>query len=339
METLELLLDKSNKENSINKAAEILKNGGIVAMPTETVYGLAASAYDNDAITKIFTAKGRPQDNPLIVHISNMQMLSEVAENIPPEVISLTEEFWPGPLTLVLKKGPKICNNVSAGLNTVAVRMPNNEIALELINKSGLPLAAPSANLSGRPSPTKAEHVIADLKGKIDAVLMSDDCAVGVESTVVSLCTNPPRLLRPGAVTKEQLEAFLPNLVVDNAVLNELKAGEKVASPGMKYKHYAPKTEVILVEGSGQDFANYVNGKTDCIAVCFLEDSGIVIEKTVYGSTKNEATLAKNLFECLRQLDNKGYQKAYVHAPTKSGIGLAVYNRLIRAAAFKVVKL
>ena len=209
---------KDNLEG-IKAAAEILKADGIVAMPTETVYGLAASAYSNKAISKVFAAKGRPQDNPLIVHISDMDMLREVVSEFSYAAKALAEKFWPGPLTMVLPKGAKVCDSVSRGLSTVAVRMPENEVARELIRASGLPLAAPSANLSGSPSPTTANHVITDLDGRIDAVIMSGDCTVGVESTVVSLCVDPPRLLRPGFITAEQLREVLPSLVIDKAVL------------------------------------------------------------------------------------------------------------------------
>ena len=236
----------------ISAAAEILKADGIVAVPTETVYGLAASAYSDTAISKVFAAKGRPQDNPLIVHISDFEMLSDVVSDFPKEARALAEKFWPGPLTMVLPKGEKVADSVSRGLSTVAVRMPNNRVALDIIKAAGIPLAAPSANLSGSPSPTTADHVISDLDGKIDAVVMSGSCEVGLESTVVSLFTDPPRLLRPGFVTAEELKEILPNLVVDKAVLEELQKGEKAASPGMMYKHYSPKTEVFLVEAEAE---------------------------------------------------------------------------------------
>lgn len=339
MKTLILDLNSGQEAEKIQTAADILKNGGIVAIPTETVYGLAASSYDNEAIRKVFAAKGRPQDNPLIVHIADIEMLSDIARDIPKEAFVLAENFWPGPLTMVLKKNGSVCENVSAGLNTVAVRLPNNNIARSLIRASGLPLAAPSANLSGYPSPTTAKHVINDLSGKIDAVIAAEDCSVGVESTVITLAENPPRLLRPGAVTAEQLRVFLPNLIIDKAVLNELKSGERVASPGMKYKHYSPKTHVVLVEGDSNSFAEFVNSAKNSVAVCFSEDNEVKIEKMIYGSAADEATLAHNVFLCLRELDNKGYSTAYVHAPSKTGIGLAVYNRLIRAAGFEVKKL
>lgn len=328
--------------NGITTAAEILKNDGIVAIPTETVYGLAASAYSDDAISKVFAAKGRPQDNPLIVHIDSAEMLDEIVEELPEGAKALAEAFWPGPLTMVLKKSDSIAESVSRGLDTVAVRMPENEVAREIIKSSGLPLAAPSANLSGSPSPTSAKHVIIDLDGRIDAVVVSSDSSVGVESTVVTLVTNPPRLLRPGAVTAEELKAFLPDLVIDKAVLAEPEKGEQVASPGMKYKHYSPKTEAFLVEGSADAFAGLVNSKENAAVICFEEDVEKLKQEVsllCYGSEKQPAVQARRIFALLREADNFSCEAVYIHAPEKRGIGLAVYNRLIRAAAFKVIKL
>lgn len=326
--------------NAVGLASEILNNGGIVAVPTETVYGLAASAYSDSAIRAVFDAKGRPQDNPLIVHISSLDMLKDVACNIPAAAYECAKRFWPGPFTMVLPKGDKIADSVSAGLQTVAVRYPSEKTVCDIISASGLPLAAPSANTSGKPSPTAAQHVIDDLDGKIDAVVIGSDCTVGVESTVVSLVGEKPRLLRPGAVTPEQLKKVLPDLVIDDAVLQQLKEGEKAASPGMKYKHYAPKTEAFLVEGCSNSFVKLVNQKNDCAAVCFEEEYySINVPKISYGSKRNESTLAQNVFSVLRDVDALGVKEAYIHAPSKDGVGLAVYNRLIRACGFKVIEL
>lgn len=336
MNTLKLTDDNIG----ISTAAEILKDGGIVAIPTETVYGLAASAFDDEAIKKVFAAKGRPQDNPLIVHIADMAMLNEISENLPPEALKLADAFWPGPLTMVVPKSPKIAKSVSCGLETVAVRMPSNAVARKIINESGLPLAAPSANLSGSPSPTSAKHVISDLDGKIDAVVISGDCSVGVESTVISLVCNPPSLLRPGAVTFEQLKMYIPSVTMDKAVLSEPEKGEKVASPGMKYKHYAPKTEVFLVEGSSDAFAELVNSHDNVAAICFSEDVKKIKTATLcYGDAFDAEEQARSIFSLLRKTDEMNFSAVYIHAPQKNGVGLAVYNRLIRAAAFKVIKL
>ncbi len=331
---------KKEYENAVKCASEILKQGGIVALPTETVYGLAASAYSDDAIKAVFTAKGRPQDNPLIVHISNLDMLNYVAVDIPDAAYECAKAFWPGPFTMVLPKGNKIANSVSAGLDTVAVRYPSDKTICDIISASGLPLAAPSANTSGRPSPTAAKHVVDDLDGKIDAVVMGGECTVGVESTVVSLVGEHPRLLRPGAVTPNQLRSVLPDLIVDDAVLEKLKDDEKAASPGMKYKHYAPQTKAFLVEGCSNSFVKFINAKTDCAAICFQEEYySINVPKISYGSKRNESTLAKNVFSVLRDIDNLGVEEVYIHAPSKDGVGLAVYNRLIRACGFNVIVL
>ena len=339
METKRLLMGES-EDISIETAVGILNNGGVVAMPTETVYGLAASAYDNSAIEKVFLAKGRPQDNPLIVHIANYEMLNEIAREIPKKALECAKAFWPGPFTMVLKKTEKVADSVSRGLDTVAVRMPNSQTALKLINKSRLALAAPSANSSGKPSPTTYNHVLADLDGKIDAVIMGERSGVGVESTVVTFVGEKPRLLRPGAVTLEQLQAIVPDIEVDKAVLSSPKADEKVSSPGMKYKHYAPKCELYLIEANSEEFAKFVDLQNDGTAICFSEEVSLLKSECIpYGSKEKPETLAYGLFDVLRELDLKKINKAYVHAPEKSGVGLAVYNRLIRACSYKVISL
>jgi len=336
--TEKLIINAENYEKSINRSAEILKQGGIVAIPTETVYGLAASALDENAIKKVFEAKGRPQDNPLIVHISSMDMLNEVACNIPKTALRCAQIFWPGPFTMVLPRTDKTAPCVSAGLDTVAVRMPSHKTALDIIKAARLPLAAPSANVSGSPSPTTAIHVENDLNGKIDAIVFDKECNVGVESTVVSFCCNPPRLLRPGAVTVEQLKEIIPDLEIDKAILNQLEKGARVESPGMKYKHYAPKTECFLVEG--EDFAGFVNDKENCVAVCFGEESEeITVPKIIYGKAADENTLAHEVFAVLRKVDDLGCEEVFIHAPSRDGIGLAVYNRLLRACSFRVIEI
>ena len=323
-ERLEICCELYDK--SINRAAELLKSGGIVAIPTETVYGLAASAYDEAAVGKIFAAKGRPQDNPLIVHIADISMLQDITSEITDKAIECAKAFWPGPFTMVLKRGKAIPKSVSAGLDTVAVRMPDDIVARDLINACRVPLAAPSANVSGSPSPTTPYHVINDLDGRIDAVIMGNDCGIGLESTVV--------------ITVEQLKSVLPDIVVDDAVLKEPKKDEAVASPGMKYKHYAPKTETVLVSAGSDDFIEFVNNKKDCLAVCFNEESDkITVKKMSYGSQNDTADLAHNLFSMLRAVDGMNVKTVYIHTPEKTGVGLAVYNRLIRAAAFKVIEL
>lgn len=341
METLLIKPKDCNDLNELNKAAEILKNGGLVAIPTETVYGLAASAFSNTAVKNIFKAKGRPSDNPLIVHIADMSELDGIALEVPKIAKKCMDMFWPGPFTAVLPKTDKIPPCVSGGLNTVAVRMPKNDITRQIIRLSGVALAAPSANRSGSPSPSTAAHVIDDLSGRIDAIVVSSDCAVGVESTVVSFAVKPPRLLRPGGITAEQLKKVIPDLVIDPAVLTEPKKNAEVASPGMKYKHYAPKADVTLIEGESAAFINYCNENSDIdFALCFDEDiNKIAISAVSYGSKNDFEKQAENLFKSLRDIDKKGFKKVVVHAPDKREMGLAVYNRLIRAAGFKVIKL
>lgn len=340
MQTEKIDILSGDREKGILRAAEILKHGGIVAIPTETVYGLAANALDDSAIKNVFKAKGRPQNNPLIVHISDFDMIKNIACDIPEVTKVLAQKFWPGPLTMVLKKKNTIAKSVSAGLDTVAVRMPASITAREIIRATGIPLAAPSANISGRPSPTSANHVISDLDGKVDGIVLGEDCTVGVESTVVALFCNPPRLLRPGVVTAEQLREYLPDLIIDKAVLSEPEKGVAVASPGMLYKHYSPKTETFLVESDTARFIDFVNKKQNCAAICFKDEyNAIKCKKISYGSNDNKQELARNLFSALRSVDGLNADTVYIHAPDKSGMGLAIYNRLIRAAGFKVIEL
>ncbi len=340
METVLLHAMNTSSVDDIQKAAEILKNGGLVALPTETVYGLAANALDEVAVKNIFIAKGRPSDNPLIVHIAEFSDLDGIVSEVTPVAEKCMKAFWPGPFTAVLPKTKKIPTATSGGLDTVAVRMPKNEVARAIIKKAGLPLAAPSANRSGSPSPSTAGHVIDDLMGKIDAIVVSKNCEVGVESTVVSFAVNPPRLLRPGGVTAEQLRQYIPDLVIDAAVLAQPEKGAKVASPGMKYKHYAPSAEVTMVVGDEKAFSKYCNDQNPSLVVGYDEDEKLINSPFVsLGKAGDHKKAAERLFDTLRDVDKKGYKTVIVHAPTTDGMGLAVYNRLIRAAGFKVVQL
>lgn len=327
---------------ALARAAEILRQGGLCAIPTETVYGLAADAYNPDAVAAIFTAKGRPQDNPLIVHICDMEMLQPLVKEIPPAARKLAAAFWPGPLTMILPKTGAVPDIVSAGLPTVAVRMPADPAAREIIRLCGRPLAAPSANTSGLPSPTSAAAVAQDMDGKINAIVMGEDCAVGVESTVVTLVAAPPRLLRPGGVTAEMLRAVIGPLAIDRAVFASPAPGEKVASPGMKYKHYAPKARLTMVEGSAAQYIAFVNEQAPAgaFALCFAEDlPQLTVPAVVYGRRSDPASQAKGLFAALRELDARGCKVCYAAAPARDGISMAVYNRLIRACAFEVMVL
>lgn len=325
-------------KDDITAAAEILKNGGVVAIPTETVYGLAASCLDEQAVAKVFAAKGRPQDNPLILHVDSIDMLKTVVSEISDKAIQCANAFWPGPFTMVLPRKNTVPASVCGGLDTAAVRCPSQPTARAVITASGVPLAAPSANLSGSPSPTTWQHVNADLDGKIDAIIKDTPCEVGVESTVVSLVGEHPRLLRPGAVTVEQLKKVLPDLVIDEAVTGKFKSG-KASSPGMKYRHYAPKCELYMIKAQNDAFAEYVNNKNDAAVLCFSEEADKITVKTklVYGSQQNPSLTAQRLFDALRELDLTGAKKAYVHAPSADGVGLAVYNRLQRACEFREI--
>lgn len=333
---------KKADEESINEACRLIKNGDIVAVPTETVYGIAANAFDGEAIKKIFTAKGRPQDNPLIVHISDMNMLNDVVKSVPSDAYALADAFWPGPLTMIMPKGDKVAKETCAGLDSVGVRMPSNPVAHEIIARSGLPFAAPSANISGRPSPTNAEDVFFDMDGRLPLIIDGGECFAGVESTVVSLLGEKPIILRPGYITKEDMQSVLNKEVLLSAAITEgVKEGDKVLSPGMKYKHYAPNAQVYIVDGSFDAFKAYVCNKKDkgVFCLCFDgEEKDLPVECVTYGKKERADEQAHNLFTALRRLDEKKAVIVYARCPEKTGIGLAVYNRLIRAAAFRVIK-
>ncbi len=330
----------------IEKAAQILKDGGLVGIPTETVYGLAANALDGAAVAKIFEAKGRPMDNPLIVHVADFNDIESfnLVSEIPGSARLLAKRFWPGPLTMIMKKGKAVPDEVSAGLDTVAIRFPSHPVAQAIIRAAQLPLAAPSANLSGSPSPTTARHVMNDLDGKIQAVLDGGECEVGLESTVITLADGVPRVLRPGGVTVEQLRETLGEVEVDDAVLNQLEEGKKAASPGMKYKHYAPKANVVLLKCSDDEYIDYVNdhGGRGVAALCCDEDLSRLknVKVISLGKRGDYSQQAHRLFDSLRRIDGYGdVITVYSRLPHTDGVGMAVYNRLIRAAGFEVIDL
>lgn len=337
--TLKLKAFDINADHAdITTAAKILKNGGIVAIPTETVYGLAADAFNSEAVNKIFEAKGRPQDNPLIVHISSFEQIYSIAREVPESAKKLAEKFWPGPLTIILPKRQEIPDETSGGLDTVAVRMPSHRIANKIIALS-CPLAAPSANISGFPSPTSFEHVEADMTGRADAICDGGDCDVGVESTVITLATDKPMLLRPGGVTHEELEEIIGKVLVADAVLNPMKTDEKAESPGMKYKHYSPDAQIQIVRGNLKEFAELANA-SDCDGVlCFQGEEKLFPDKicVTFGNENDSLSQAQRLFEALRELDEKGAKNVLSRSPSKNGVGLAVCNRLYRAAAFRFI--
>ncbi|MGL5245739.1 MAG: L-threonylcarbamoyladenylate synthase [Sarcina sp.] len=333
----------------IDEAAVVIKEGGIVAFPTETVYGLGANALDGNAVRKIFIAKGRPQDNPLIVHISNKEQLNKLVYDIPPVAEIIMDKFWPGPLTIILKKKTVIPMETSAGLDTIGIRMPSDKIALKLIEESGVPIAAPSANISGRPSPTDMETCIVDLDGKVDYIIGSKSSDVGVESTILDVTCNPPCILRPGGITLEMLKEIDEKIYMDKSLLNNDNENLKPKAPGMKYKHYAPKAKVRLVEGSiektvekiNEMVHNYIDDglnvgimATDETLSCYKE--GICIS---LGSRNDLSMIAKNLFSTLREFDNKDVDIIISEAFNDENLGLAIMNRLRKACGFDIIKI
>ena len=330
-------------EQSIALAARLLQQGELVALPTETVYGIAADARNGAAVRKIFAAKGRPQDNPLIVHICGMQMLRGIVAEVPPRARKLAAAFWPGPLTMVMPRGEEVSDVTCAGLDTVGVRMPSHPVVQAVIRASGVAFAAPSANLSGKPSPTNAQDTLADMDGRLPLILDGGESAVGVESTVVSVTGEHPVLLRPGYITKEQMEAVLGEEVqVSPAILEKLKEGEVARSPGMKYKHYAPKAQVTILQGDFAAYRQYVaqHAGPGVWALCFDgEGAQLPVPYIEYGRDHDGAAQAHHLFAALRELDRNGAQTVYARCPEQDGVSMAVYNRLIRAAAFRVVEL
>ena len=343
MQTLKL----THSKQDIAKAGELLRNGELVAIPTETVYGLAADALNGEAVANIFKAKGRPMDNPLIVHIADLAQVDDLVAFVPPVLEDLAKAFWPGPLTVILEKSDLIPDEVSAGLDTVAIRMPSHPVARAIIQAAGTPLAAPSANTSGMPSPTTAAHVMHDMDGRIAAVVDGGPCEVGVESTVLTLCTRVPRILRPGRVTPEDLFDVLGDIEVDDAVLGQLAEGAVAASPGMKYKHYSPKAEVYIVDGSAEGFAKYVNEKVAeraaeeaaVAALVFDGEEALVNCVTLpFGAEDDSLGQAEHLFDDLRRADELGVSDIYVRCPSAEGVGLAVMNRLLRAAEFRIIE-
>lgn len=325
-------------EYDIAEAGKMIAEGKLVAFPTETVYGLGANALNEEAVRNIYLAKGRPSDNPLIVHIAEKEDIVPLVKEVTPKAKALIDAFFPAPLTIILNKSDKVGKVVSGGLDTVAVRMPKNEIARKLIKASGCPIAAPSANTSGLPSPTRVKYVIDDMMGKIDGIIDGGDCEFGVESTVITLATDVPTLLRPGAITKEMIEAVIGEITVAPAVLEGMKNDEVAASPGMKYKHYAPKAKVVIVNADKKEYEKFVNAQKGAFALCF-DDDEVTIPKVTFGRENDDLSQAKELFDALRELDEMGAKKVYARIPHKDGVGMAVYNRLIRAAAFDIIDL
>ena len=335
------LLLSSLDENTPALAAEMIRKGELVAIPTETVYGLGANGLDEEAVAKIFIAKGRPQDNPLILHICGPEQMELFCHHIPQKAYDLADAFWPGPLTIVLPAKDLVPRRTTGGLSTVALRCPDSDVTREIIRLSGVPIAAPSANISGKPSTTTAEHVLHDHDGRICAVVDGGPCRVGVESTIVDLTEERPRLLRPGGVTPEQLISILGDLVVDKAVTAQIDKDEVVKAPGMKYRHYAPSEPVVIVSGSREKAAAYIRAHFEQgdRVLCFEEELPLYegCNPLSYGLEADVNTLSAGLFGALRELDDPRIHQVYARCPVGGGIAYAVQNRLKKAAAFHIV--
>ena len=328
-------------KNAVAEAAAILRRGGLLGIPTETVYGLGADALNEDAVRRIFEAKGRPQDNPLIIHVPSADWLERYCQNVPPAAYRLAERFWPGPLTMILPRRDIVPLRTTGGLETVGVRCPDHPVTLAIIEAAGVPVAAPSGNTSGRPSPTTAQHMMEDMMGRIDGIVDGGPCAVGVESTIIDLTVQPPRLLRPGGLPLEELEAVLGEVAVDKAVRQRLGDGEKAKAPGMKYRHYAPRAAVTVVTGTPRRSAAYIREHLPAGAgvICFDEYAPLFAGHIVHrlGSQEDKLAQAQHVFDALRTFDDTDVTAILAQCPDESGLGLAVGNRLKKAAGFHTV--
>lgn len=334
--------DNQIKSEELKQAAEVIRNGGLVAFPTETVYGLGGDATNPDASREIYKAKGRPSDNPLIVHIGDFFQLEEIVEMVPQQARDLADRFWPGPLTMVLPKNEKIPYETTGGLDTVAIRMPNHPVALDFIRESGCMIAAPSANTSGRPSPTLAEHVWEDLEGRIPVILDGGQVGIGIESTIIDLTEEVPVILRPGFITKEMLAEVVGEVKMDPGLENS-KTPPK--APGMRYRHYAPKAELTLVEGEEKDVVDKINSLTNEAVATGLKVGVIATEETKacykkgqvvsIGSRDDEAEVARQLYKVLRDFDAMDVDVIYSESFSDAGVGHAIMNRLLKAAGHK----
>lgn len=337
-------------ETELDGAAALLRTGKLVAFPTETVYGLGGNAFDETAAARIYAAKGRPSDNPLIVHIADVAALSELAEEVPETAYRLADAFWPGPLTMILKKSGKVPKATTGGLDTVAIRMPSDPVAATLIRRSGVYVAAPSANASGRPSTTKAEHVVEDLDGKIDAIVDGGSSAIGLESTIVDLTGEVPLILRPGYIGAEQLAEVLGEVRFDEAVLKRSPSENIVAkAPGMKYRHYAPKAPLYIVEGKSEEVIRYINAEAVKNAAEGKITGILATEETkrcytggmvfCVGERANAETIAAGLFDTLRSFDETGVSVIYSESFADNPLGTAIMNRLLKAAGYHMIHL
>lgn len=348
METKVAIIKDINTDiRFIEEAGKVIRNGGTVAFPTETVYGLGANALDDEAVKKIFIAKGRPQDNPLIIHVSTKE-ISELVKDVPEVAQKIIDKFWPGPLTVILEKKDIIPNVTSANLNTIGIRMPNSEIALKLIELAERPIAAPSANISGRPSPTEVERCVEDLNGRVDYIIGGESSDIGVESTIVDCTVNPPLVLRPGGITLEMLKEINPEIELDKALKSKPNDDFKPKAPGMKYKHYAPNAHLKIIKGKNEKtieiineiVENYIEKGNDVAILTTNENlnkfnNGKVIS---LGSENDLKEIAKNLFEALRKCDDLRVQYILCQGFEENGVGLAIMNRLNKAAGYDILE-
>ena len=348
METKVAIIKDINTDiRFIEEAGKVIRNGGTVAFHTETVYGLGANALDDEAVKKIFIAKGRPQDNPLIIHVSTKE-ISELVKDVPEVAQKIIDKFWPGPLTVILEKKDIIPNVTSANLNTIGIRMPNSEIALKLIELAERPIAAPSANISGRPSPTEVERCVEDLNGRVDYIIGGESSDIGVESTIVDCTVNPPLVLRPGGITLEMLKEINPEIELDKALKSKPNDDFKPKAPGMKYKHYAPNAHLKIIKGKNEKtieiineiVENYIEKGNDVAILTTNENlnkfnNGKVIS---LGSENDLKEIAKNLFEALRKCDDLGVQYILCQGFEENGVGLAIMNRLNKAAGYDILE-
>lgn len=348
MKTEVLCLREGQEEKKIRKAAEIIRAGGLVAFPTETVYGLGADALREEAAAKIYAAKGRPSDNPLIAHIADRSSVYELAASVPDWAERLMDAFWPGPLTLVFPKKAIVPDGTTGGLRTVAVRMPSHETARKLIRAAGVPIAAPSANTSGRPSPTIALHVLEDLNGKIDCILDGGEVGIGLESTIIDAAGAVPVILRPGSVSAEMVREVVGTVETDPGAEHPVKAGVQPKAPGMKYRHYAPKAKLVIVTGRDEAVAERINGLTAeyeaagtlCGVICTEEtEAGYRCgNKKVIGSRRHQETIARNLYAVLRQFDEEDAEMIFSESFDGGRLGQAIMNRLKKAAGYHMIR-
>ena len=337
-----ILFSQPLSDADLDRAAAIIRGGGLLGIPTETVYGLGANGLDSRAVQRIFEAKGRPQDNPLILHVPDAGWLPKFCRDIPHAAYALARRFWPGPLTMILPRRDIVPLRTTGGLETVGVRCPDHPLTLEIIRRAGVPIAAPSGNTSGRPSPTTAGHMVEDMWGKIDGIVDGGPCGVGVESTIIDLTVTPPRLLRPGGLPLEALEEVLGEVAVDKAVVSKLADGERPKAPGMKYRHYAPKAPVTVVTGDAGQSAAYIAAHCEKEAgiICFSEFLPLFAGHEVHdlGPMADLSEQARRVFDALRRFDETPVPEIWAQCPGSEGLGLAVGNRLKKAAGFHIVE-